>query len=80
MSLPADRLDRVRAHRRILMRLGFLALVATSVTACIFDQADYKGGGRLDKGATGKPVEPPVEDAATPVPTTTSDTDADVPD
>lgn len=29
-----------------------LVLLVASATACIFDQSEYKGGGRLDKGAT----------------------------
>jgi hypothetical protein len=40
------------------MRLGFVLLLMASGTACIFDQSEYKGGGRLDKGATAT-VEPP---------------------
>lgn len=63
MSLPADRIERVRARRRTAMRVGFLVILAASATACIFDQSDYKGGGRLDKGATAKTAEPPVPTA-----------------
>ncbi len=64
MSLPAVRIERVRARRRTAMRVGFLMILAASATACIFDQSDYKGGGRLDKGATAKP--PPL-DAEAPI-------------
>jgi hypothetical protein len=58
-----NRLEQVRARRRIVMRIGLLVLLAASATACIFDQSDYKGGGRLDKGATAKTAEPPVPTA-----------------
>ena len=34
------------------MRVGVVAILLASATACIFDQSEYKGGGRLDKGAT----------------------------
>ena len=57
------RLDEVRSRRRIVMRVGLLVILAASATACIFDQSDYKGGGRLDKGATAKTAEPPVPTA-----------------
>lgn len=43
---------RIKARRRIAMRVGLLSIVTLSATACIFDKSDYKGGGRLDKGAT----------------------------
>ena len=69
MSLPASRVEQVRVRRRVLMRVGFLAIVAASATACIFDQSDYKGGGRVDKGATAKP---PESQAPAPTATTTS--------
>jgi hypothetical protein len=50
------RADRVRARRRIAMRVGLLVIamasVLTSVTACIFDRSTYQGGGRVDHGAT----------------------------
>jgi hypothetical protein len=68
MNEPASRVEQVRSRRRIVMRVGLLVIVAASATACIFDQSDYKGGGRLDKGATAKVPEP----TATP---TTSGTD-----
>lgn len=70
------RRDQVRARRRIGMRVGFVVLVLASATACIFDKGgDYKGGGRIDKGAAAKTAEPeptttdttqPTDDAATP--------------
>jgi hypothetical protein len=53
-----QRSEQVRARRRIVMRVGALVIVAATATACIFDQADYKCGGRLDKGATAKAPEP----------------------
>jgi hypothetical protein len=43
---------RIKARRRIAMRFGLILIVLASATACIFDQSEYKGGGRLDKGAT----------------------------
>lgn len=49
---PESRVEQVRSRRRVVMRVGLLVIVAASATACIFDQSDYKGGGRLDKGAT----------------------------
>lgn len=52
MNETSSRVEQVRARRRIVMRVGALVIVAASATACIFDQSDYKGGGRLDKGAT----------------------------
>jgi len=74
-----SRVERVRARRRIVMRLGLLVIVDASATACIFDQSDYKGGGRLDKGATAKTAEPPVP-TATDTTTSTSTADANAPD
>ena len=61
--------------RRILLRLGLLVIVAASATACIFDQSDYKGGGRIGKGVTTK-----VPQDATPDDTTDPTADASVPD
>jgi hypothetical protein len=52
MNEHESRVEQVRARRRIMMRVGALVIMAASATACIFDQSDYKGGGRLDKGAT----------------------------
>ena len=50
-------------NRRILLRLGLLVIVAASATACIFDQSDYKGGGRKGKGVTTKvPVDAAPDD------------------
>jgi hypothetical protein len=59
------------------MRVGFLAIVAVSATACIFDQSDYKGGGRIDKGATAKPPDSTAPTTTTPTATATS---TDTPD
>ena len=46
----------VAVRRRIAMRFGLAGVVLLSLvmgaTACIFEKSDYKGGGRLDKGAT----------------------------
>ena len=77
MSLPESRIDQVRARRRVVMRVGFLMLVAASATACIFDQSDYKGGGRVDKGATAKP---PESVATAPTSTTTTTSTSNTPD
>jgi hypothetical protein len=52
VNQPDSRAEQIRARRRIVARVGALVIVAASATACIFDQSDYKGGGRLDKGAT----------------------------
>ncbi len=50
---PADlRSNRIRARRRIAMRVGLLVIAMTSATACIFDRSTYQGGGRTDHGAT----------------------------
>lgn len=50
---PADlRADRIRARRRIAVRVGLLVIAVTSATACIFDRSTYQGGGRVDHGAT----------------------------
>ena len=76
MSVTVSRVAQVRERRRVGMRLGFLMLVAASATACIFDQSDYKGGGRLDKGATAKPA---GEDAEPP-PRTTATSTSNTPD
>jgi len=46
------RSDRIRARRRIAMRVGLLVIAMTSATACIFDRSTYQGGGRTDHGAT----------------------------
>ncbi len=53
--VPSDadlRSDRIRARRRVAMRLGLLVIAMTSATACIFDRSTYQGGGRVDHGAT----------------------------
>jgi hypothetical protein len=57
------------------MRVGLLAIVAASATACIFDQSDYKGGGRIDKGATAKPPDSTAPTTTTPTSTATSTSD-----
>ena len=44
------RADRIRARRRIAVRVGLLVIAMTSATACIFDQGTYQGGGRKDHG------------------------------
>ena len=53
--VPSDadlRSDRIRARRRVAMRIGLLVIAMTSATACIFDRSTYQGGGRVDHGAT----------------------------
>ncbi len=49
-------LSRVAARRRAGLRLGLLAIVIVSAgigtTACIFDQSEYQGGGRIGRAAT----------------------------
>jgi hypothetical protein len=69
--------QQVLSRRRIVMRAGLavivLASVTASVTACIFDKSDYKGGGRLDKGATAATgTTTPTDSATTTAPTTTT--------
>jgi len=65
---PADlRSDRVRARRRIAMRVGLLVIAMTSATACIFDRSTYQGGGRTDHGATAA-----TQSATETVPTSTN--------
>ena len=52
---------RVAHRRRVVLRVGFVALlVATAFagTACIFDQGEYKGGGRLGRAATAQQEKP----------------------
>ena len=67
-------MTRVQKRRRIVMSVGFAALVVVSATACIFDKGgDYQGGGRLDKGATAKTAEPEPTVTDT-VPTATATT------
>lgn len=53
VARPEDlRADRVRARRRVAIRIGLLIIAMTSATACIFDRSTYQGGGRTDHGAT----------------------------
>jgi hypothetical protein len=66
------RRDEVRVRRRAVMRVGLVVLMITSATACIFEKSDYKGGGRLDKGATAKTAEQPEPTAPTTQPTDAS--------
>jgi hypothetical protein len=47
----------VEERRRAMRRIGFVALALATATACIFDQSDYQGGGRLDQGATANQVD-----------------------
>ena len=52
---------RVEHRRRVVVRVGMGALlVATACagSACIFDQGDYKGGGRLGRAATAQQEKP----------------------
>ena len=75
-ATPADlRADRVRARRRIGMRVGLLVLAMTSATACIFDRSTYQGGGRTDHGATAatQSATEPLPDAATPLEDSSTD-------
>lgn len=60
------RADRVRARRRIAVRVGLLVIAITSATACIFDRSTYQGGGRTDHGATAATMSAtePLPDAA----------------
>lgn len=66
------RSDRVRARRRIAMRVGLLVIAMTSATACIFDRSTYQGGGRVDHGATAA-----TQSATDTVPTSTTTTPTD---
>lgn len=69
--------DRIRARRRLTVRVGLAALVVASATACIFEKSDYQGGGRLDKGGEAKTAEPTASSAQ---PTATSTDDGSSPD
>jgi hypothetical protein len=71
-SLPQT--SRVSYRRRLVVRLGFVLLALATGTACIFEQSDYKGGGRLGRAATAQQEgqeEPPPEDTSPP-PTSSS--------
>jgi hypothetical protein len=61
---PSSR-PQIAARRRIVVRAGFVVIVAASLTACIFDQSTYKGGGRLDKGATANTASATATDTTT---------------
>lgn len=63
--------ERIKAARRIGMRLGFLVIIVASAAACIFEQSEYKGGGRIDKGATASAASSSAP-APTETPTSTS--------
>lgn len=52
MSPSSNSSQPIVARRRIVVRAGLVVIVLASLTACIFEQSTYKGGGRLDKGAT----------------------------
>lgn len=69
------RSDRIRARRRIAMRLGLLVIAITSATACIFDRSTYQGGGRTDHGATAA-TQSASNTAPMPTDTTTPSEDA----
>ncbi|CAN5780348.1 hypothetical protein BH11MYX4_BH11MYX4_13120 [soil metagenome] len=74
-----ERRERVKARRRIVVRIGLAGLALgtlATASACIFDKSDYQGGGRLDRGGEAKTAEPTSSSAqptATTPPTATSD-------
>ena len=82
MSQPVRRDQQIRARRRTATRIGFLVIVALSATACIFDQSEYKGGGRSDKGATAQTASGSASGTAsgTATGTSTGTPDASLPD
>jgi hypothetical protein len=52
----------IRGRRRIAAAVGLVALFvasAATASACIFDQSNYQGGGRVDRGG-----ELTIDDAA----------------
>ena len=67
------RQQQVGARRRVMVRIGFAALVVVSATACIFEKSDYQGGGRLDKGATAQTATASSSASASTTPTSTAD-------
>jgi hypothetical protein len=56
------------------MRVGLLAILVLALlataTACIFDQSDYQGGGRVDQGATAVTASAAPTDTTVPTDTT----------
>ena len=67
-----ERRERIRARRRISVRIGLAGLLLgtlATASACIFDKSDYQGGGRIDKGATANTAS---QSATAPVPTDTT--------
>lgn len=67
------RSERVRARRRLTVRMGLAAIVLATASACIFEQSDYQGGGRLAQGATAQTDSTPQPEP-TPSPTTSQST------
>ena len=66
----------IQARRRITMRAGLAAILAiTALTACIFDQGNYQGGGRKDNGGSSQSATATATDT-TPTSTATTDQDA----
>lgn len=67
------RADRIVRRRRLAVRAGLTGIAlatACAATACIFDQGDYKGGGRLGRAATAEQEkqgsgEPPPDESST---------------
>lgn len=84
-----DHRQRTRARRVFVQRTGLLLVAALTSAACIFDQGnkDYKGGGRIDRGAkvnpssstTGTPTSPPPSSSGTGSSSASSSASTDTP-
>lgn len=74
MKSKAVRASRVAERRRLVVRLGFFTILLATASACIFEQSDYQGGGRLGRAATAaqQGEEPPPEPTSEPTSTSTS--------
>lgn len=66
--------------REVTKRFGFSLILVLTAVACIFEQSDYKGGGRIGRGAdtgasTGSSV--PDEDDFPQIPSGSTDAGTD---
>ena len=74
MMTAASPRERVLARRRVIVRVGLGMLLATSVTACIFEKSNYQGGGRTDRGASAGTVSASGSTSASDTTTAPTDT------